>query len=148
MESEMRKMALVAEWVFFLAIAAVIMSVILVVKLYNQPPPTLSLANRIENPKVKAGGDLVIHNIFNRPVDCASWWHRYIFSESGIQVQGFSEYRPADTTEAYIRAIRIPPITPPGDYFYEATIVWHCNWVQTLVPKEEKLPTIKITVVK
>jgi hypothetical protein len=51
MESEMRKMALVAEWVFFLAIAAVIMSVILVVKLYNQPPPTLSLANRIEIPR-------------------------------------------------------------------------------------------------
>jgi hypothetical protein len=148
MEPEMRRMAVFAEWVFFSFILAIMISGVLVVYMYNQPPPVLNIETRAPITTVKAGQDFIVHNIFDRPVDCASWWHRYIFDDSQAQVSGFSEYRPADATPSYVRAIRMPSTLSPGKYTYEATIVWHCNWVQSLIPKEQKLPPVVITVVK
>jgi hypothetical protein len=141
-----RSMEVVAEIVFFVFIGSLLVSAATIYQLYHESPPTLDLGVRIETPVVKRGGDFVVRNEFDRPVDCASWWHRYIFDDHQAQVQGFSEYRPADATRSYLRAIRIPSMVQPGTYTYEATILWHCNWVQVLAPKEVHLPTITFQV--
>jgi hypothetical protein len=141
-----RSMEVVAEIVFFVFIGSLLVSAATIYQLYHESPPTLDLGVRIETPVVKRGGDFVVRNEFDRPVDCASWWHRYIFDDHQAQVQGFSEYRPADATRSYLRAIRIPSMVSPGTYTYEATILWHCNWVQVLAPKEVHLPTITFQV--
>jgi hypothetical protein len=103
-----RSMEVVAEMVFFVFIGSLLVSAATIYQLYHESPPTLDLGVRIETPVVKRGGDFVVRNEFDRPVDCASWWHRYIFDDHQAQVQGFSEYRPADATRSYLRAMRIP----------------------------------------
>lgn len=143
----MRRMEVIAEIMFFAFVASVLMSAITIYYLYHQEPPSLDIRARLETPIVRRGEDFVVRNEFDRPVDCASWWHRYIFDDHEAQVQGFSEYRPADATKSYLRAIRIPSMVPPGRYTYEATILWHCNWVQGLAPKEVHLPTIAFQVI-
>ncbi len=141
-------MELIAETVFFIFVASIFMSAMIIYELYHVAPPTLDIVHRLVTPVVKPGGDLIIKNDFDREIDCASWWHRYIFDSNQAQVQGFSEYRPVDAAHTYMRSIRIPPTVSPGTYTYEATVFWHCNWVQAITPKEVHLPTITFKVEK
>lgn len=145
----MSRMALLAEWLFFAFIGTNIAFVIYVLILWSDRPPELAIKGRVENPVVKAGADLIVHNRLARPVDCASWWHRYIYDADGTQIVGFSEYRPIAAPQEYKRTIRIPDgSTKPGKATYQATIFWECNWVQHIWPKEVDLPSIEIEIVK
>lgn len=145
----MTRMAAVTEWLFFGFIATIIIVVIYVAILWKQSPPQLVLEGRVENTKVKAGADLVIHNRFAEPINCASWWHRYVYDSNGMQVLGFSEFRPAGASQEYKRTIRIPDgSTKPGKATYQSTIFWECNWIQHIWPHEVDLPSIEIEIVK
>jgi hypothetical protein len=135
------------ECVFLVFIVSISVLLLTVVWLYWQEPPHLDLAFRLQTPVIKRGGDLVIRNNLDRPVNCASWWHRYIFNSSGTQMMGTSEYRPAGSPQEYVRSLRMPALVEPGIYTYDSTILWHCNWVQALAPKEVQLPELKFEVV-
>jgi hypothetical protein len=133
--------AIFAAFIFFIGAFA-----LYVTFLWTHAPPTLDLEQRVIERKVAAGSDLIVHNIFDRPLDCASWWHRYIYNVDGMQIQGLSEFRPSGAPAEYKRALRIPERTKPGRASYQSTILWECNWVQHLFPKEVDLPSVELQI--
>jgi hypothetical protein len=139
-------MAKMMQVLFGLFITIVIIFVVYVLILVSEKPPQLDYVHRVSQTKVKRGSDLVIYNKLDRPITCASWWHRYLYDEAGVQVVGFSEYRPAGSGAEYSRSIRIPSEMMIGRATYQAAIFWECNWVQHLKPYEVNLPTIQLQI--
>jgi hypothetical protein len=144
----MSRMAVFAQWIFFLFISANLVFLAYFFMLRAEQPPLLDLPGRVAKTTIKAGDDLVIHNKFDRPIKCASWWHRYIYDDGGMQILGLSEYRPAGAPQTYNRTIRIPDHTRLGRASYQSTIFWQCNWVQQVWPKEIDLPSIELNIVE